>query len=66
MISVILTQGSVGKTTIAANRGGIMADAGLRVLLSLPPIFIHARQRYSVERQKIGERRCLMISSPRR
>ncbi|RUS67784.1 Sporulation initiation inhibitor protein Soj [Saezia sanguinis] len=31
--SVISTKGGVGKTTIAANLGGFIADAGLRVLL---------------------------------
>jgi chromosome partitioning related protein ParA len=31
--SVISTKGGVGKTTVAANLGGIVADAGLRVLL---------------------------------
>ncbi len=33
VISVISTKGGVGKTTIAANLGGFLADAGLRVLL---------------------------------
>ncbi|MDR2260225.1 MAG: ParA family protein [Azoarcus sp.] len=33
IISIISTKGGVGKTTIAANLGGLMADAGLRVLL---------------------------------
>lgn len=33
VISVISTKGGVGKTTIAANLGGFIADAGLRVLL---------------------------------
>jgi cellulose biosynthesis protein BcsQ len=33
IISVISTKGGVGKTTLAANLGGLMADAGLRVLL---------------------------------
>lgn len=33
VISIISTKGGVGKTTIAANLGGFMADAGLRVLL---------------------------------
>ncbi|MCQ9186656.1 ParA family protein, partial [Streptomyces sp. IBSBF 2953] len=33
MISVVSTKGGVGKTTIAANLGGLLADAGLRVLL---------------------------------
>jgi len=33
VLSVISTKGGVGKTTIAANLGGLMADAGLRVLL---------------------------------
>ncbi|WP_431819389.1 ParA family protein [Burkholderia sp. F1] len=32
-ISVISTKGGVGKTTIVANLGGLLADAGLRVLL---------------------------------
>lgn len=31
--SVISTKGGVGKTTVAANLGGYLADAGLRVLL---------------------------------
>lgn len=31
--SIISTKGGVGKTTIAANLGGFLADAGLRVLL---------------------------------
>ncbi|MBP0714224.1 ParA family protein [Burkholderia sola] len=31
--SVISTKGGVGKTTVAANLGGLLADAGLRVLL---------------------------------
>jgi cellulose biosynthesis protein BcsQ len=42
VISIILTQGSVGKTTIAANFGGFLVDAGLRVLLGLTSIFIRA------------------------
>nr|BFD40974.1 ParA family protein [Pseudomonas sp. FFPRI_1] len=33
VISIISTKGGVGKTTIAANLGGFIADAGLRVLL---------------------------------
>lgn len=33
VISVISTKGGVGKTTTAANLGGLVADAGLRVLL---------------------------------
>ncbi|WP_025809769.1 ParA family protein [Pseudomonas chlororaphis] len=33
VISVISTKGGVGKTTVAANLGGLIADAGLRVLL---------------------------------
>ncbi|MCI4234965.1 ParA family protein [Dickeya dianthicola] len=33
VISVISTQGDVGKTTIAANPRGFVADAGLRILL---------------------------------
>jgi chromosome partitioning related protein ParA len=33
VISIISTKGGVGKTTVAANLGGFMADAGLRVLL---------------------------------
>jgi len=33
VLSVISTKGGVGKTTIAVNLGGLMADAGLRVLL---------------------------------
>ncbi|MNF74064.1 Sporulation initiation inhibitor protein Soj [compost metagenome] len=33
MVSVVSTKGGVGKTTVAANLGGLLADAGLRVLL---------------------------------
>ncbi|HHG5367051.1 TPA: ParA family protein [Pseudomonas aeruginosa] len=33
VISVISTKGGVGKTTVAANLGAFLADAGLRVLL---------------------------------
>jgi chromosome partitioning related protein ParA len=33
VISVISTKGGVGKTTVAANLGGFLADAGWRVLL---------------------------------
>ena len=33
VISVVSTKGGVGKTTIVANLGGLLADAGLRVLL---------------------------------
>lgn len=33
VISVISTKGGVGKTTVIANLGGFIADAGLRVLL---------------------------------
>jgi len=33
VISIISTKGDVGKTTTAANLGGLLADAGLRVLL---------------------------------
>src|SRR3546814_10414313 len=32
-VSIISTKGGVGKTTTAANLGGFVADAGLRVLL---------------------------------
>ena len=32
-ITVVGTKGGVGKTTVAANLGGLLADAGLRVLL---------------------------------
>lgn len=33
VLSIISTKGGVGKTTIAANLGGLLAEAGLRVLL---------------------------------
>lgn len=33
VVSVVSTKGGVGKTTVAANLGGLIADAGLRVLL---------------------------------
>lgn len=33
VISIISTKGGVGKTTLTANLGGFLADAGLRVLL---------------------------------
>lgn len=33
VISIVSTKGGVGKTTVAANLGGLLADAGLRVLL---------------------------------
>ncbi|AUZ58516.1 Chromosome partitioning ATPase [Pseudomonas sp. XWY-1] len=33
VLSLISTKGGVGKTTVAANLGGVLADAGLRVLL---------------------------------
>lgn len=33
VISVVSTKGGVGKTTVAANLGGLLADAGQRVLL---------------------------------
>jgi len=33
VVSIISTKGGVGKTTTAANLGGLLADAGLRVLL---------------------------------
>ena len=33
VVSIISTKGGVGKTTVAANLGAFIADAGLRVLL---------------------------------
>ena len=33
VIAILSTKGGVGKTTVAANLGGFLADAGLRVLL---------------------------------
>jgi chromosome partitioning related protein ParA len=33
VLSLISTKGGVGKTTVAANLGGLLADSGLRVLL---------------------------------
>lgn len=33
VVSVVSTKGGVGKTTVAANLGGLLADAGQRVLL---------------------------------
>ncbi|MBL1307922.1 MAG: ParA family protein [Pseudomonas sp.] len=33
VLSVVSTKGGVGKTTVSANLGGLLADAGLRVLL---------------------------------
>jgi chromosome partitioning related protein ParA len=30
VVSVVSTKGGVGKTTVAANLGGLLADAGLR------------------------------------
>ncbi|WP_409314783.1 ParA family protein [Pseudomonas putida] len=33
LLSLISTKGGAGKTTVAANLGGVLADAGLRVLL---------------------------------
>lgn len=33
VVSVVSTKGGVGKTTVAANLGGLLADAGLHVLL---------------------------------
>lgn len=35
VLSVILTKGGVGKTTVTANLHGLLADAGLRALLDL-------------------------------
>jgi chromosome partitioning related protein ParA len=35
--ALISTKGGVGKTTLAANIGGLLADIGLRVLLVEPP-----------------------------
>ena len=32
-ITVVSTKGGVGKTTLAANLGGLLRDIGLRVLL---------------------------------
>ncbi len=32
IMSVISTKGGVGKTTVTANLGGLLADAGLKVL----------------------------------
>lgn len=32
VVSVISTKGGVGKTTVTANLGGLLGDAGLRVL----------------------------------
>ena len=32
VVSVISTKGGVGKTTVTANLGGLLADAGLKVL----------------------------------
>ncbi|EPC00557.1 hypothetical protein L861_06360 [Litchfieldella anticariensis FP35 = DSM 16096] len=34
IISVISSKGGVGKTTVTANMGGLLADAGLRVLIA--------------------------------
>ncbi len=33
IVAIISTKGGVGKTTTAANLGGYLADAGLRVLM---------------------------------
>ncbi len=33
VVSIVSTKGGVGKTTTAANLGGFLADAGMRVLL---------------------------------
>ncbi|KPA91705.1 CobQ/CobB/MinD/ParA nucleotide binding domain-containing protein, partial [Pseudomonas asplenii] len=33
VVALASTKGGVGKTTLAANLGGFVADAGLRVLL---------------------------------
>lgn len=33
VLSLISTKGGAGKTTVAANLGGLLADAGLKVLL---------------------------------
>lgn len=33
VVSIVSTKGGVGKTTVTANLGGLLADAGLRVLL---------------------------------
>ena len=33
VVSILSTKGGTGKTTTAANLGGFIADAGLRVLL---------------------------------
>ena len=33
VLSLISTKGGAGKTTVAANLGGLLADSGLRVLL---------------------------------
>jgi chromosome partitioning related protein ParA len=45
VVSVVSTKGGVGKTTVAANLGGLLADAGLRVLLvdldNQPPLSIY-------------------------
>src|SRR5690606_18926870 len=54
VISVISTKGGVGKTTIAANLGGLAADAGLRVLLVDLDVQPTLSSYFSLNQQAVG------------
>lgn len=74
VLSMISTKGGAGKTTVAANLGGVLADAGLRVLLldldSQPTLSSYYALRESQEAgsyeliaQRLTARRCSTYSA---
>jgi len=54
VISIISTKGGVGKTTTAANLGGLLADAGLRVLLLDLDVQPTLSSYYELEHRAVG------------
>lgn len=59
--SMLSTKGGVGKTTTAANRGALSADAGLRTLLmDMDPVQPSLSSYYPMIRKwKVGYSICL-------
>jgi len=66
VISIISTKGGVGKTTTAANLGGLLADAGLRVLLLDLDVQPTLSSYYALEQRAPGGIYELLVFNERR
>ena len=61
-ITVVSTKGGVGKTTVAANLGGLLADLGYRVLLVDADVQPTLSSYYAIRSESVGGIFQLMVS----